>query len=55
MAKSMAKRSGKTPKEMGMLPVEKGTVSANYLMMGDLEGDIEGYKSGRKGQWLLTI
>ena len=55
MAQSMAKRSGKKPEEMGMLPVEKGTVSANYLMMEDLEGDIEGYESGRyygsDGKW----
>jgi len=50
-----AKQVGKTPEEMGILPVEKGTVAANYLMMGDLEGDIEGYKSGRyygsDGKW----
>ena len=37
----------KTPKEMGMLPVIAGSVAAAYLMMGDLEADIPGYKSGR--------
>eukprot|EP00090_Calanus_glacialis_P042887 TRINITY_DN759_c0_g1_i4.p1 TRINITY_DN759_c0_g1~~TRINITY_DN759_c0_g1_i4.p1 ORF type:complete len:313 (-),score=60.69 TRINITY_DN759_c0_g1_i4:74-1012(-) len=55
LSRPMAQRSGKKPEEMGMLPVEKGTVSANYLMMGDLEGDIEGYESGRyygsDGKW----
>jgi NAD(P)-dependent dehydrogenase (short-subunit alcohol dehydrogenase family) len=42
-----AKKMGRTPEEMGIAPVEKGTVAANYLMMGDLEGDITGYESGR--------
>ena len=37
----------KTPKELGMLPTNAGSVSATYLMMGDLEGDIAGYESGR--------
>ena len=50
-----AKKMGKTPEEMGIAPVEKGTVAANYLMMGDLEGDIAGYESGRyygsDGKW----
>jgi len=47
LTRPFADKSGKTPEEMGMLPVEKGTVAANYLMMGDLEGDIAGYQSGR--------
>jgi len=47
LTKPFAEKAGKTPEEMGMLPVEKGTVAANYLMMGDLEGDIAGYQSGR--------
>ena len=55
LSRPMAQRSGKKPEEMGMFPVEKGTVSANYLMMGDLEGDIDGYESGRyygsDGKW----
>jgi len=55
LTRPWAKRSGKKPEEMGMLPVEKGTIAANYLMMGDLEGDIAGYESGRyygsDGKW----
>ena len=55
LTRPWAEKSGKKPDEMGMLPVEKGTVAANYLMMGDLEGDIEGYESGRyygsDGKW----
>jgi len=47
LTRPFAKNAGKTPEEMGMLPVERGTVAANYLMMGDLQGDIEGYQSGR--------
>jgi len=50
-----AKKMGKTPEEMGIAPVEKGTVAAKYLMMGDLEEDIAGYESGRyygsDGKW----
>ena len=42
-----ADKYGKTPGEMGMLPVEKGTIAPAYLLMGDLEGDIAGYRSGR--------
>jgi len=42
-----AKKVGKTPEEMGILPVDMGTIAAKYLMMGDLMGDIEGYQSGR--------
>jgi len=42
-----AKKMGKTPEELGIAPVEKGTVACNYLMMGDLESDITGYQSGR--------
>jgi len=55
LTRPWAEKSGKKPDEMGMLPVEKGTVAANYLMMGDLEGDIGGYESGRyygsDGKW----
>eukprot|EP00092_Neocalanus_flemingeri_P032030 GFUD01034812.1.p1 GENE.GFUD01034812.1~~GFUD01034812.1.p1 ORF type:complete len:313 (-),score=94.70 GFUD01034812.1:83-1021(-) len=55
LTRPWAKQSGKKPEEMGMLPVEMGTVAANYLMMGDLEGEIEGYESGRyygsDGKW----
>jgi len=47
LTRPWADKSGKKPEEMGMLPVEKGTIAPNYLMMGDLEGDIEGYESGR--------
>jgi len=47
LTRPFADKSGKTPQEMGMLPVEKGTVAAEYLLMGDLEGDIAGYQSGR--------
>jgi len=42
-----AKKMGKTPEELGIAPVEKGTVACNYLMMGDLEAEIAGYQSGR--------
>jgi len=55
LSRPWAKKSGKKPQEMGMLPVEKGTVAANYLIMGDLEADIAGYESGRyygsDGKW----
>ena len=47
MTPPYARKMGKTPEEMGLAPVEKGTVAANYLMMRDLEGDIVGYESGR--------
>ena len=35
-----AKEMGKTLEEMGIAPVERATVAANNLIMGDLEGDI---------------
>jgi len=55
LTRPFAKNAGKSPDEMGMLPVEKGTVAANYLIMGDLEADIAGYELGRyygsDGKW----
>jgi len=47
LTRPFAQKSGKKLEDIGALPVEKGTIAPNYLMMGDLEGDIEGYESGR--------
>jgi len=47
LTRPFAERQGMKPSDMGMLPVEKGAISTLYLMMGDLEGDIAGYESGR--------
>ena len=55
LSRPYAEKSGKKPQDMGMLPAEKGAVAPTYLMMGDLEGDIAGYQSGRyygsDGKW----
>jgi hypothetical protein len=48
LTKPFAVSSGKTPKEMGMLPVEKGTVAPVYLLMDSLEGNGRYYGSDGK-------
>jgi len=47
LTRPFAERQNMKPSDMGMLPVEKGAISTLYLMMGDLEGDIGDYESGR--------
>jgi len=48
LTRPFAERSGKRdPQEVGALPVEKGTIAPNYLMMGNLMLDIPDYESGR--------
>ena len=42
------KISGKTPEEMGMLPVEKGTIAPVHLLMSNLEGNGRYYGSDGK-------
>ena len=48
LTKPWLERSGKTPEEMGMLPVEKGTVAPIHLLMGNLEGNGRYYGSDSK-------
>ena len=45
LTRPMAKFSGKTPQEMGMLPAEKGTISAMHLLFDSLEGNGRYYGS----------
>ena len=39
LTRPFAERSGKTPAEMGMLPVEKGTIAPVHLLMNDVNGN----------------
>ena len=48
LTKPWLERSGKTPEEMGMLPVEKGTIAPIHLLMGNLEGNGRYYGSDSK-------
>ena len=48
LTKPWAVSSGKTPEEMGMLPVEKGTIAPVHLLMGTLEGNGRYYGSDAK-------
>ena len=45
LTRPMAKFSGKTPQEMGMLSPENGTVSAMFLLFDELEGNGRYYGS----------
>ena len=47
LTRGYAERSGKTPQDMGMKPIDDGAKSAVYLMMADLRADIPDYESGR--------
>ena len=48
LTKPWLKSSGKTPEEMGMLPVEKGTIAPVHLLMSNLEGNGRYYGSDGK-------
>ena len=48
LTRPFSERSGKTPAEMGMLPVEKGTIAPIHLLMGTLEGSGRYYGSDGK-------
>ena len=39
LTEPLLEKSGKTPEEMGMLPVEKGTIAPVHLLMNNLEGN----------------
>lgn len=48
LTRPFSERSGRTPAEMGMLPVEKGTIAPVYLLMDNLEGKGRYYGSDAK-------
>lgn len=48
LTRPFLERSGKKPEEMGMLPVEKGTIAPVHLLMDNLEGSGRYYGSDAK-------
>jgi len=48
LTRPFSEKSGRTPSEMGMLPVEKGTIAPIHLLMDDLEGNGRYYGSDAK-------
>ena len=48
LTKPWLESSGKTPEQMGMLPVEKGTIAPIHLLMNKLEGNGRYYGSDAK-------